>query len=93
MNYEFFLMDRWSIHSHLHVGIWGHMVMSVAIGSHTHQQMVLLYLPRQFKQDFSGQLDSIVFVFGKFHKLNKISLSLIALEIHHLAVIIIKLVH
>ena len=88
-----FNMKGCSVHSHLHVGIWGHVVMSVVIRCHAHQHVVLLDLPRKLEQDLSGQINAVVFMFSKLYELDKISLGLVALVVSHLAVIVVQLMH
>jgi hypothetical protein len=51
------------------------------------------HLPRQFFQHFFGQSCSVVAELAELDKLHQISFGLVALGVHHLAVVIIQFVH
>jgi hypothetical protein len=57
------------------------------------QLMILRHLPRQFIQHLTRQLHTIIVMFLELYELHQISYRLVTLEICHLHVIVIQLVH
>lgn len=55
--------------------------------------MVFLDLSRELLEDLSGQFHAVVVVLRELDELHEIALCLVALEVSHLAVIIVELVH
>ena len=57
--------------------------------THAHQLMIFFNLSGKFLQNFSGQLNTIILILCELYELHQVSLGLIALEICHIAVIVI----
>lgn len=55
--------------------------------------MVFLHLPWELLKHFSSQLHAVVVVLRELNELHEVTLGLVALEVGHLAVIVIKLMH
>ena len=55
--------------------------------------MVLFNLSRQLLKHLSSKLNSVVVVLSELDELDEISLGFVALEISHLAIVIVELMH
>ena len=55
--------------------------------------MVFLHLPWELFEDFSGQFHAVVVVLRELDELDEVALGLVALEVGHLAVIIVEFMH
>jgi len=57
------------------------------------QLMIFRHLPRQLEKHLAGQLHPVIIVLLELNKLNQVPDSFVALEIGHLHIVIVQLVH